>query len=127
MLIADGCSTKTTWCLVDAQGTRSFFDTEGYNPEFIGTAGIVASLGQNLPAVLAPGDVAEVHYYGASVVSGPQVATVADAMGAVFGRARVHVGYPLALSIEGTQLRGSRCGNRARQPRQAALDGLAPC
>ncbi|OGX91791.1 N-acetylglucosamine kinase [Hymenobacter coccineus] len=95
ILIADGGSTKTTWCLVDAQGTRAFFNTEGYNPEFISTAGIMASLRQNLPAALVTGDVAEVHYYGASVVSATQVATVADAMGAVFGQARVSVGHDL--------------------------------
>jgi len=95
ILIADGGSTKTTWCLVDAQGTRSLFHTEGYNPEFIGTAGIIASLHQNLPATLAPAAIKEVYYYGASVVSAGQVATVADAMQAVFGPARVFVGHDL--------------------------------
>jgi glucosamine kinase len=95
ILIADGGSTKTTWCLVDAQGARSFFHTEGYNPEFISTAGIVASLHRSLPATLAPAAIANVHYYGASVVSAGQVATVADAMQAVFTQARVLVGHDL--------------------------------
>jgi glucosamine kinase len=39
--------------------------------------------------------IAEVHYYGASVVSPLQVATVADAMQAVFKQARVFVGHDL--------------------------------
>ena len=95
MLIADGGSTKTTWCLVDARGARTLFHTEGYNPEFIGTAGIIASLHQNLPATLPTADVTEVYYYGASVVSAQQVATVADAMQAVFAQARVFVGHDL--------------------------------
>jgi N-acetylglucosamine kinase-like BadF-type ATPase len=95
ILIADGGSTKTTWCLVDAHSTRSLFHTEGYNPEFIGTAGIIASLHQSLPSTLAPTDITEVYYYGASVVTPLQVATVADAMRAVFGRARVFVGHDL--------------------------------
>ncbi|RZL11106.1 MAG: N-acetylglucosamine kinase [Hymenobacter sp.] len=95
ILIADGGSTKTTWCLVDAHGTRSLFHTEGYNPEFIGTAGIMASLHQHLPATLAPAAVSNVYYYGASVVSALQVATVADAMRAVFAQARVFVGHDL--------------------------------
>jgi N-acetylglucosamine kinase-like BadF-type ATPase len=95
ILIADGGSTKTTWCLVDAHSTRSLFHTEGYNPEFIGTAGIIASLHQSLPSTLAPADITEVYYYGASVVTPLQVATVADAMRAVFGRARVFVGHDL--------------------------------
>jgi N-acetylglucosamine kinase-like BadF-type ATPase len=95
ILIADGGSTKTTWCLVDAHSTRSLFHTEGYNPEFIGTAGIIASLHQSLPPTLAPADITEVYYYGASVVTPQQVATVADAMRAVFGRARIFVGHDL--------------------------------
>ncbi|MDF7814887.1 N-acetylglucosamine kinase [Hymenobacter sp. YC55] len=95
ILIADGGSTKTTWCLVDAHSKRSFFHTEGYNPEFIGTAGIIASLQQNLPTTLVTTDVTELHYYGASVVSPLQVATVANAMQAVFKTARVFVGHDL--------------------------------
>jgi len=95
ILIADGGSTKTTWCLVDAHNTRSFFHTEGYNPEFISTAGIIASLRQNLPATLALDTITDLYYYGASVVSAAQVATVADAMRAVFARARVFVGHDL--------------------------------
>ena len=95
ILIADGGSTKTTWCLVDAHSTRSFFHTEGYNPEFIDTVGIVASLRQHLPATLVPDTVSELYYYGASVVSPPQVATVAEAMRAVFGQAQVVVGHDL--------------------------------
>jgi N-acetylglucosamine kinase-like BadF-type ATPase len=95
ILIADGGSTKTTWCLVDAHSTRSLFHTEGYNPEFVGTAGIIASLHQSLPPTLAPADITEVYYYGASVVTPQQVATVADAMQAVFGRAHIFVGHDL--------------------------------
>ena len=52
ILITDGGSTKTNWCLINADGTRLFFYTEGYNPEFIGTAAIMASLRKNLPDTL---------------------------------------------------------------------------
>ena len=95
ILIADGGSTKTTWCLVDAHASRSLFHTEGYNPEFIDTPGIIASLRHNLPATLDPGAITEVYYYGASVVSARQVATVADAMQTVFDQAQVFVGHDL--------------------------------
>jgi len=95
ILIADGGSTKTTWCLVDTHGTRSLFHTEGYNPEFISTAGIIASLHQALPATLDTAAITEVYYYGASVVSPQQVATVAEAMQEVFEQARVFVGHDL--------------------------------
>jgi glucosamine kinase len=95
ILIADGGSTKTTWCVVEAHTSRSFFHTEGYNPEFIDTLGIIASLQQNLPTTLATAAVTEVHYYGASVVSARQIATVVNAMQAVFTQARVFVGHDL--------------------------------
>jgi glucosamine kinase len=95
ILIADGGSTKTTWCLIAGDFTRSFFHTEGYNPEFISTAGIIASLHQNLPETVEKPAITQVYYYGASIVSPQQVATVAEAMQAVFEQARVFVGHDL--------------------------------
>ena len=44
ILIADGGSTKCNWCQLDDAHNRVYFNTEGYNPDFIDTAGIVASL-----------------------------------------------------------------------------------
>ena len=84
ILIADGGSTKTNWCLINADGTRLFFNTEGYNPEFIGTAAIMASLRKNLPDTLDAEQITELYYYWASILSPPKVAIVANAMRAVF-------------------------------------------
>ena len=92
-LIADGGSTKVNWCLVNADGTRLFFNTESYNPEFIGTADILASLRKILPDTLDAGQITEWYYYGASILSPPKVAIVANAMRAVFAQARIHVDH----------------------------------
>ena len=95
ILIADGGSTKTNWCLINADGARFFFNTEGYNPEFISTAAIIASLRKNLPETLDTGQITELHYYGASISSPPKVAIVANAMRAVFPQAHIDVDHDL--------------------------------
>jgi glucosamine kinase len=95
ILIADGGSTKTNWCLVNTDDTRFFFNTEGYNPEFIGTTAIKASLLKSLPDNLAADQITELYYYGASISSPPKVAIVADAMRAVFTQAQIYVDHDL--------------------------------
>ena len=95
IIIADGGSTKTNWCLIDDAGTRMYFNTEGYNPDFIGTAGIQASLQQNLPDTLEHDKVTEVHYYGAGISSAKKAEIVAAAMRPVFRQAKVVVDHDL--------------------------------
>ncbi|RSK44941.1 N-acetylglucosamine kinase [Hymenobacter rigui] len=88
ILIADGGSTKTNWCQLTDSGQRVYFNTEGYNPYFIDTPGIVASMNKNLPDDLPRADVQEVYFYGAGV-SGPDKAEViAAAMREVFPNAK---------------------------------------
>ena len=43
ILIADGGSTKTSWCSIDKQGEKKYFNTEGYNPYFASVDYIIAS------------------------------------------------------------------------------------
>ena len=106
LLIADGGSTKSGWCLVGSDGNRTFFNTEGYNPEFISTAGIVASLRRNLPDTLPPDQITELHYYGASIDSPPKIAVVAEAMQAVFPRAQIEIGHDLLAAARALLGRG---------------------
>lgn len=49
ILIADGGSTKTTWCLLNETGDMVLFETEGYHPFFVESDYIRASLEKNLP------------------------------------------------------------------------------
>ena len=84
ILIADGGSTKTSWCQLSDAGQRVYFNTEGYNPDFVDTATIVASLRKSLPDTLPRAEVREVYFYGAGVSSAAKAETVAAALREVF-------------------------------------------
>lgn len=98
ILIADGGSTKSSWCQLDEAGNRVHFNTEGYNPDFIDTAGVVASLEKNLPETLNRESVTEVFYYGAGVSSAKKAEVLAQAMRQVFPQAKVTVDHDLLAS-----------------------------
>ena len=91
ILLADGGSTKCNWCQLEVAHDRVYFNTEGYNPDFMNTAAIAASLRQNLPASLPREAVSEVHFYGAGVSSAQKAEVVAGAMRQLFPNAQVEV------------------------------------
>ncbi|MDB5269739.1 MAG: N-acetylglucosamine kinase [Hymenobacter sp.] len=91
ILIADGGSTKCSWCQLDDAHNRVYFNTEGYNPDFMDTAAIVASLNQNLPSTLPREEVTDVHFYGAGVSSAQKAEVIAAALRQVFPKAKAHV------------------------------------
>jgi glucosamine kinase len=95
ILIADGGSTKTNWCQLDGTGNRVFFNTEGYNPDFVGTETIAASLDKNLPDTLPREQVTQVYYYGAGVSNAEKAERVAAAMRQVFPNCQAHVAEDL--------------------------------
>ena len=95
IIIADGGSTKTNWCLVTEEGKKVYFNTEGYNPYFSSTAYIVQSLMENLPSDLEKNEITEVNYYGAGCSTDDMRNIVAEAMKAVFTKARVYIGHDL--------------------------------
>jgi len=95
IIIADGGSTKTNWCLVTEEGKKVYFNTEGYNPYFSSTAYIIQSLVENLPTDLEKNEITEVNYYGAGCSTDEMRNIVAEAMRAVFTKARVYVGHDL--------------------------------
>lgn len=91
ILLADGGSTKCNWCLLDEANNRTYFNTEGYNPDFVDTAAIVASLQHNLPASLPREQVREVHFYGAGVSSAQKAEVIAGALRQLFPQAKIEV------------------------------------
>jgi len=91
ILIADGGSTKCSWCLLDNTQNRVYFNTEGYNPDFVDTAGITYSLNQNLPSTLPRDEVNEVHFYGAGVSSPKKAEIIAAALRKLFPNATATV------------------------------------
>jgi len=95
IIIADGGSTKTNWCLINEEQQKIYFNTEGYNPYFASTEYITQSLRKNLPADLEIEKVKEVNYYGAGVHNEEKAAVVADALKQVFTNAKTFVGHDL--------------------------------
>ena len=91
ILIADGGSTKTSWCQLDDNHQRVYFNTEGYNPDFMSTPAIAASLRQHLPDTLPREEVREVHFYGAGVSSQAKADVVGDALRQIFPNAKAEV------------------------------------
>lgn len=92
ILIADGGSTKTNWCELSDESQRVYFNTQGYNPDFVDTAFIVASLEKDLPDNLQRDQVREIYFYGAGVSSPAKAEVIAAAMRQVFPNAnRVEV------------------------------------
>lgn len=95
IIIADGGSTKTNWCLVTDEGKKVYFNTEGYNPYFSSTAYIIQSLNENLPTDLDKDSITEVNYYGAGCSTAEKRKVVEDAMVAVFTKSKVNIGHDL--------------------------------
>jgi N-acetylglucosamine kinase-like BadF-type ATPase len=95
IIIADGGSTKTNWCLVTGEGKKVYFNTEGYNPYFSSTAYIIQSLKDTLPTDLELDEITEVNYYGAGCSTPEMRKIVEDAMKVVFTKAQVYIGHDL--------------------------------
>jgi N-acetylglucosamine kinase-like BadF-type ATPase len=95
IIIADGGSTKTNWCLVTEEGKKVYFNTEGYNPYFAPTDYIIKSLQESLPIDLEKDQITEVNYYGAGCSTPEMRKIVEDAMKVVFNKSRVYIGHDL--------------------------------
>lgn len=95
ILIADGGSTKTNWCLVTNDEKKVYFNTEGYNPYFVSEAYITKSLNENLPVDLEKDKITEVNFYGAGCSTDEMRAHVQRAMQLVFTKATVNIGHDM--------------------------------
>ena len=95
IIIADGGSTKTNWCLITEEGKKVYFNTEGYNPYFSSKEYITQSLNESLPTDLEIGKITEVNYYGAGCSVDDKKKIVEEAMEAVFVNAKVNIGHDL--------------------------------
>jgi N-acetylglucosamine kinase-like BadF-type ATPase len=95
ILIADGGSTKTNWCLVTDDQKKVYFNTEGYNPYFVSGEYIIQSLNDSLPVDLEKDKISEVNYYGAGCSTDEKRKKVKDAMAVVFTKAKVNIGHDL--------------------------------
>ena len=95
IIIADGGSTKTNWCLLDDNNKKIYFNTEGYNPYFVDSEYIVSSLKKGLPSDLPLDKIAEVNYYGAGVHNEEKAQIVENAFRQLFPNAKIEIGHDL--------------------------------
>lgn len=95
IIIADGGSTKTNWCLINSLGKKIYFNTEGYNPYFVTSDYILSSMKKALPKDIPYDDIEEVNYYGAGVHNKQKANIVEEAMKQVFVNSKVFVGHDL--------------------------------
>lgn len=105
ILIADGGSTKTRWCLLKKDGSKNYFDTEGYNPYFVGRDYILKSLKKNLLSSIEKHKITSVNFYGAGCLA-EKTSVVKDALQLAFSKAQVYVAVDLlgaARALLGTK------------------------
>lgn len=96
MLIADGGSTKSNWCLINEnESQHRYFNTEGYNPYFSDTITIIKSLESSLPEDLDKNSIKNVFYYGAGCSTNEKNKIVELAMQSVFKNAKIFIGHDL--------------------------------
>ena len=95
IIIADGGSTKTNWCLLDDNQKKIYFNTEGYNPYFVDSDYIVNSLKKGLPQDLPLDKIQEVNYYGAGVHNEEKAQIIVDAFSQLFPNAKIEIGHDL--------------------------------
>ncbi|SEM14872.1 BadF-type ATPase [bacterium A37T11] len=95
IIIADGGSTKTNWCLINDAGKKVYFNTEGYNPFFVNSDYVISSLKKGLPKDLPLNRIEEVNYYGAGVHNAEKALVIEAAMKTVFTNANIFVGHDL--------------------------------
>ncbi|MXV52803.1 N-acetylglucosamine kinase [Pedobacter sp. HMF7647] len=95
ILIADGGSTKTNWCLLNDNGQKDYFNTEGYNPFFVSTEYIIDSLRKNLPQDIESSKVTEVNFYGAGVHNEEKAHIIEKALKVIFPASKVFVSHDL--------------------------------
>lgn len=93
-LIADGGSTKASWCLISPGKEPLYFSTEGYNPYYVDSEYIRQSLHKALPAEVPRAAVTAVNFYGAGCEPSTEK-VIMQALSALFENAAVSVGSDL--------------------------------
>lgn len=95
ILIADGGSTKTHWCVVDDNNSIPDFHSEGYNPYYVDEPYIIQSLRSALPQNFPSADVKELYFYGAGVHNEEKAAILKNAFKEIFVNAEICIEHDL--------------------------------
>ncbi len=101
VLIADGGSTKTNWCLsVEGKSLRRF-TTEGVNPFFRGTQPLIEEW-KGSPLAELSGKVDFIWFYGAGITDRERAGVIEKALSALFVDAGIEVASDLLAAARAT-------------------------
>jgi len=107
ILIADSGSTKTEWSLIAKENDIRSFQTIGFNPYFIDSAGIEAELEKNLLPYVNQNQITKVFFYGSGCSSLQKKDIIREPLEGFFRLADVEIEHDLLAAAR------SLCGNKA--------------
>lgn len=95
MLIADSGSTKTDWRFIDEFNNIHHTQSVGLNPYFTSEAEMVEALTTGPIKLFSPGEIQQIHFYGAGCSSEAQITKVEQALQQVYPQAEILVEHDL--------------------------------
>jgi N-acetylglucosamine kinase-like BadF-type ATPase len=101
ILIADSGSTKTDWRLVNEKGEIAKYETIGFNPYFIGSAGILNEL-QKSELTKIKEKVDQVFFYAAGCSTEKNIQEVLNPLTTFFCEAKVEVQHDMLAAARAT-------------------------
>ncbi|HQW83773.1 MAG TPA: BadF/BadG/BcrA/BcrD ATPase family protein [Ferruginibacter sp.] len=93
-LIADSGSTKTEWCLINGNKTKTFY-TQGLSPYFLSAEQIEYVITEELKSKIKKLEPEEIYFYGTGCSNADNVKLVKKAINKVFTNASVEVDHDL--------------------------------
>ncbi len=101
ILIADSGSTKTDWRLINDKGERFSFETIGFNPYFITSAGVLNEINSS-ELIEIKKEVKQVFFYGAGCSTVENCKVIANPLNTFFNKAKVEVEHDMLAACRAT-------------------------
>lgn len=100
ILIADSGSTKTEWILVNKNGEKEYFHTDGLNPYFMSLEQLTKVIDEGLVGALKDKPVNEIFFYGAGCGTERSKGVVRQAISDCFNNATITVDTDLLAAAK---------------------------
>ncbi|MEQ8523190.1 BadF/BadG/BcrA/BcrD ATPase family protein [Gracilimonas sp.] len=100
ILIADSGSTKTEWILVNQNGEKEYFHTDGLNPYFMSLEQLTKVINEGLVSALKDKTVDEIFFYGAGCGTERSKGIIRKAISTCFGSATITVDTDLLAAAK---------------------------
>ncbi|MBL4594390.1 MAG: hypothetical protein JKX68_11335 [Flavobacteriales bacterium] len=100
ILVADSGSTKTDWRLIN-KGETTSFETIGFNPYFVTSAGVLTEL-VNSDLVSIKDDVTQVYFYAAGCATQEKRNVLQSPLSTFFSNAKVEVEHDMLAAARAT-------------------------